>query len=254
MVTVNGKTVTTLGTKVDPDNDSIKVDGKLLRLNAPKKYILLNKPRGTISSVTDDKHRETVVDIIAKKARNKYKEFKLFPVGRLDYDAEGVILLTNDGDLTNKLLHPKFKVEKTYEAKVKGRPAAETLAKLTKGVTLEDGKAKAENVMFLRPAKASRPARSSKSARSVKPVKSDKIDAPTAKKTIDKSGDNSWISLTLTVGKNRIVKRMFLKIGHPVQRLKRTSFAGLKLSNLKPGEFRELQDFEVERLKDLQGK
>lgn len=239
---MNGKTVTTLGTKVDPDKDSIKVDGKLLRLKAPRRYILLNKPRGVISSVSDDKHRETVVDIITKKARGKYKEFKLFPVGRLDYDAEGVILLTNDGDLTNKLLHPKFKVEKTYEVKVKGRPTAETLAKLTKGVTLEDGKAKAEHVMFLRPAKASRPARSSKSA-----------PAP-AKKTIDKSGDNSWISITLTVGKNRIVKRMCMKIGHPVQRLKRTSFAGLKLSKLKPGEFRELQDFEVDRLKDLEGK
>ena len=209
-VTVNGKTITELGAKADPSSDRIEVDGKRISVKGPKVYLLLNKPKGYISSVSDEHNRPVVTQLVSRvRAR-------VYPVGRLDYDAEGVLLLTNDGDLSNKLIHPTFQVPKTYLVKVKGIPPKEKLEKLEKGVFLEDGRTL--------PAKA---------------------------KFVRATEENSWIELTVFEGRNHLVKRMCMAIGHPVQKLKRVDFAGIKVGKLKPGEFRPLTEKELETLKGL---
>lgn len=209
-VTVNGKTVSELGAKADPTSDSIAVDGKRISVKGPKVYILLYKPKGYISSVSDEHNRPVVTQLVSKvRAR-------VYPIGRLDFDAEGVLLLTNDGDLSNKLIHPTFQVPKTYLVKVKGVPPKEKLEKLEKGVFLEDGRTLPAKAKFIRPTE-----------------------------------ENSWIELTVFEGRNHLVKRMCMAIGHPVQKLKRVDFAGIRLGKLKPGEFRHLTEKELEMLKGL---
>lgn len=205
-VVVNGKVVKELGAKADFAKDRIEVDGKNISIKGPTVYYLLNKPKNCISSVTDPLKRQVVVELIKTKAR-------IFPVGRLDYDAEGVLILTNDGELTNKLIHPNFSIPKKYLVKVKDVPTPAELERLEKGVYLEDGKTL--------PAKA---------------------------RLIRETKENSWIELTVTEGRNRLVKRMCMAIGHPVAKLKRIEFAGIKLGSLKPGEYRLLTVKEVERL------
>ncbi len=207
---VNRVTVTELGAKADPEKDLIQVDGRDIALpKGPPVYLLLNKPKGVISALADPLGRPVVTELVKTKAR-------VFPVGRLDYDAEGVLLLTNDGELTNRLIHPKFSVPKTYLVKVRNVPTEATLAKLEKGVYLEDGRTL--------PAKA---------------------------RLVRKTKENSWLELTVTEGRNRLVKRMCMAVGHPVAKLKRVEFAGIKLGALKPGEYRALSAKEVERLKSL---
>jgi len=196
-VVVNGKVVTELGAKANPFSDRIEVDGRKITAGGqPKAYILLNKPKGYISAVSDEHKRPVVTDLVRVKVR-------VYPVGRLDYDAEGVILLTNDGELSNRLIHPTFGVPKTYQVKVKGAPTREKLEKLEKGVFLEDGRTLPAKARFLRA-----------------------------------TDENSWIELTVFEGRNHLVKRMCMAIGHPVQKLKRVSFAGIKLGSMKPGEWR----------------
>ncbi len=212
---MNRQTVTELGTKADPLKDRIEVDGKPLSTNAPKLYLLLNKPKGVISSAMDPEGRPIVTDIVKKR----YKKARVFPIGRLDYDAEGVIILTNDGELTNKLIHPRFKIQKRYLVKVRNVPSASALNKLERGVTLEDGRTHPALARFVR-----------------------------------STAENSWIELTVTEGRNRLIKRMCMAVGHPVTKLKRTYFAGVSVRGLKPGEFRELTEKEVERLKSLTSK
>lgn len=199
-----------LGVKVDPDKDVIEVDGRNISSKGPRIYILLNKPKGYISSVTDPLKRPVVTDLIGQVPS------RVFPVGRLDYDAEGVLLLTNDGEFSNRLIHPKFDVPKKYLVKVKDVPEKSDIEKLEKGVYLEDGKT--------RPAKA---------------------------RFIRKTQENSWIELTVFEGRNRLVKRMCLAVGHPVAKLKRIEFAGIKLGSLKPGEYRLLTRKEIEALRGL---
>lgn len=208
-VRVNGRVVDELGAKADPLKDKIEVDGRNISHKGPPTYILLNKPKGYISSVSDPLKRPVVVDLIKGGTR-------VFPVGRLDYDAEGVLLLTNDGDLANRLIHPKFDVPKKYLVKVKDVPTQEEIQKLEKGVYLEDGRTLPAKARFIR-----------------------------------KTQENSWIELTVTEGRNRLVKRMCLAIGHPVAKLKRVEFAGIKLGSLNPGQYRLLTKKEVERLKTL---
>jgi pseudouridine synthase len=214
-VVVNGKTVTEQGAKVDPLRDSVLVDGrKITGRPAPMcEYVLLNKPKGFISAVSDPLNRPVVVDLV-KGVRGR-----LYPVGRLDYDAEGVLLLTNDGDLSNHLIHPKFGVQKTYLVKVKDAPSQEAISRLERGVYLEDGKTLPAKAHFIR-----------------------------------RTAENSWIELTVREGRNRLVKRMCMAIGHPVAKLKRTEFAGIKLGLLKPGEYRRLTPQEVKELKSLYSK
>ncbi|OGP17839.1 MAG: pseudouridine synthase [Deltaproteobacteria bacterium GWC2_55_46] len=211
-VTVNGKEITELGAKADPLQDRIEVDGKRISVKGPKVYILLYKPKGYISSVSDEHGRPVVTNLVSRL------RLRVYPVGRLDYDAEGVLLLTNDGDLSNRLIHPTFQVPKKYLVKVKDAPAREKLDKLEKGIRLEDGKTL--------PAKA---------------------------KFVRATQENSWIELTVFEGRNHLVKRMCMAIGHPVQKLKRVEFAGLRLGTLKPGEFRLLTEDEVAELKGMKG-
>lgn len=181
-------------------------------MTGPRVYILLNKPKGFISALSDPEKRPVVTDLIKKvKAR-------VYPVGRLDFDAEGVLLLTNDGELSNRLIHPSRLVPKTYLVKVRGVPTEKALEKLEKGVFLEDGKTM--------PAKA-RLARETKQKQ------------------------NSWIELTVVEGRNHLVKRMCASVGHMVSKIKRVDFAGIKLGGLKPGEWRFLTERELDRLREV---
>ncbi len=199
-----------LGVKVDAGKDVIEVDGRNITSKGPRVYILLNKPKGYISSVTDPLKRPVVTDLVRQTPS------RVFPVGRLDFDAEGVLLLTNDGEFSNRLIHPKFAIPKKYLVKVKDVPEKSDIEKLEKGVYLEDGKTGPAKARFIR-----------------------------------KTQENSWIELTVFEGRNRLVKRMCMAIGHPVAKLKRIEFAGIKLGSLKPGEYRFLTPKEVEALKGL---
>lgn len=209
-VKVNGKVVTEQGIKVS-DNDVVEVEGVKLE-KEQKVYYLLYKPRGVISAVTDDKGRKTVTDLLP------HVKERLYPVGRLDYETSGLLLLTNDGDFSYALTHPKYKVDKTYVARVKGTPLKEQLRPLERGIVLEDGK--------------TAPAR-------VKLISS------------ERKADKSIIEITIHEGKNRQVRRMFDAIGFPVQKLKREQFGFLTLHGLNAGEWRELTTHEVKQMRVL---
>ena len=205
-VEVNGMIVKTLGTKVKGD-DVIFVNGKEI-LKEEKEYYLLYKPRGVISSSKDEKGRKTVVDLIGTNKR-------LFTVGRLDYDTSGIILLTNDGELSNKLLHPSKSVEKTYVAKVEGLVIKPEIKRLENGINIDGIKTKKAKAKLIK---------------------------------YDKKNDSSYIKLTITEGRNHQVKKMFEEIGHEVKKLKRESFSFLDLTGLKVGEYRKLNTKEVKKL------
>lgn len=207
-VTVNGKVIDTLGFKADPLKDHVKVDGKRLIRFEPNVTLLLNKPRGYVSTVRDPEDRPTVMDFL------KGVKQRIYPVGRLDIDAEGLLLLTNDGDLAYLLSHPRYSVPRTYLAKVSGVPEEKDLNRLKRGVSLEDGKAKATSVSILR-----------------------------------LSEKNSWIRIVVTEGRNHLVKRMLFAIGHSVLKLKRIEFGPLRLGTLSPGHFRYVTSEELSRLK-----
>lgn len=211
-VQVNGQTVTTLGTKVTA-KDKIEVDG--IPLHREKQvYYLLNKPRGVISSAHDEKGRRTVVDIL----REDEIEERIYPVGRLDYDTTGLLLLTNDGTLANKMMHPKFAVDKTYVAKVKGLISNDDLKQLRTGVKVD--------------------------GRRTKPAK-------TRLKGTDREKKTSIVQLTIHEGHYHQVKRMLAAVGHPVIKLHRESYGFLNLQGVQPGDYRELRPEEVKRLNRL---
>ncbi len=209
-VKVNGKVIKELGTKVSYD-DSIIIDGVLLKKEENKEYYLLNKPRGVISSVSDDKNRKTVVDLIETETR-------IYPIGRLDYDTTGLILLTNDGKLTNILSHPNNNIEKTYIAKIEGILSKENIDALKKGIIID--------------------------GRKCKPVR-----FKVRKKDLEKN--ISMVEITIVEGRNHIVKKLFHELKHEVIKLKRESYAFLTLDNLKSGEYRMLSIKEVKRLYSL---
>ena len=211
-VQVNGQTVTTLGTKVTA-KDKIEVDG--IPLHREKQvYYLLNKPRGVISSAHDEKGRRTVVDIL----REDEIEERIYPVGRLDYDTTGLLLLTNDGTLANKMMHPKFAVDKTYVAKVKGLISNDDLKQLRTGVKVD--------------------------GRRTKPAK-------TRLKGTDREKKTSIVQLTIHEGHYHQVKRMLAAVGHPVIKLHRESYGFLNLQGVQPGDYRKLRPEEVKRLNRL---
>lgn len=212
LVKVNGKTVVELGTKVNA-NDQIIIEGKVLT-QEDKEYYLLYKPRGVVTTVSDDKKRKTVIDLIDTDKR-------IYPVGRLDYDTSGLLLLTNDGNLTNLLIHPKNNVEKVYIAKIAGLLSVNDIRKLETGIIL-DGKKTA-------PCKI-------------------KI------KKIDKKNNTSLVQVTIHEGRNHQVKNMFLSVGHEVIKLKREKIAFLDLTGLKSGEYRKLTVKEVKKLYSLDKK
>jgi pseudouridine synthase len=206
-VTVNGEVVDTLGSKADALVDHIKVDGKRLAGFEPKVTLLLNKPRGYLSTVKDPKERPTVMDLLGRV------KWRIYPVGRLDFDAEGLLLLTNDGDLAHILSHPRFSISRTYLVKVGGVPDEKKLVRLKRGVVLEDGEARVVSFSILR-----------------------------------RGEKNSWIRVVVTEGRNRLVKRMFSAIRHPVLKLKRVEFGPIKLGELPIGQFRYLTPEETKAL------
>lgn len=206
-VKVNGKVVWELGTKVDV-HDIIEVDGNLLQKEEQKVYYLLYKPRGVVTTTSDDKHRKTVVDLIPTQMR-------IYPVGRLDYDTTGILLLTNDGEFANAMMHPKTNIDKVYIAKVKGLIGKEQILKLQNGVIV-DGKKTAK--------------------------------AKARIKKYDKKTDTSIVELIIHEGRNHQVKRMFEAIGYEVLKLKREQISFLDLTGLKSGEYRTLNPKEIKRL------
>ncbi|KAF0370395.1 pseudouridine synthase [Pediococcus acidilactici] len=207
-VKVNGRVVKELGTKVE-QHDRIEVDEVPIQ-REQNVYFLLNKPRGVITSVSDDKNRKTVMDFFPDVTE------RIYPVGRLDYDTSGAVLMTNDGELANRLMHPKFKFEKTYTAKVKGLVNGSALKRLEEGVVIDHRKT----------AKA----------------KAKLISTDLEKKT-------SIVQLTIHEGRNHQVKKMFMAVGHPVQKLHRNSYSFLSIDDVQSGKWRALKLSEVKRLK-----
>lgn len=212
-VTINGKTAS-IGDTIDTSSAIVNVDGK--RVTLPDfKYYILNKPSGYVSTTSDPHGRRTVLDLVPKEI----KKSRLYPVGRLDYDSEGLIILTNDGDFTNTLTHPSYGIDKTYEVLVRGNPSATRIEELERGVFLEDGKTA--------PAKIIR--------REIK------------------ENSNNWITITIHEGKKRQVRRMFEHIGHPVQRLIRVRIGWIELGDLGQGKYRELSKGESDRISVMKG-
>jgi pseudouridine synthase len=209
-VTVNGKVIDRLGARADPDKDEIRVDGKLVTLPDRNYYILLNKPAGYTSTKFDPFAKKTVLQLVADVSAN------LHTVGRLDLDTEGLIILTNDGDLTYHLTHPSHEVGKTYVATVRGKVTEDTLQRLREGITLEDG-----------------------------------ITAPAEAKLINVSEDGrqSVVEMVIHEGKKRQIRRMFMAVGHRVEHLIRTKIGSIGIGDLKVGEWRYLTDEEVKELK-----
>jgi len=210
-VTVNGKVVVELGTKADPDRDHIRVHGKLLRGSQRHVYLLLNKPKGYITTVSDPEGRPTVMDLLRGIG------VRVYPVGRLDYASEGALLLTNDGELAAALMKAASHVPKTYVVKVAGTPTAEGLAKLRSGVfiQLQGGR---------------------------------RMKTAPAKIRLIRQAENPWYEVTLIEGKNRQIRQMFEEIGHHVEKIRRVRYGPLEL-DVPPGEFRRLTPIEIARLK-----
>jgi 23S rRNA pseudouridine2605 synthase len=210
-VSVNGHVVTELGFKVDPVRDKIAVDGQALSKKSEKSvYMMLNKPTGVLSAASDDRGRKTVVDLIDVAAR-------VYPVGRLDFDSVGLVLMTNDGDLAEKLTHPRYHLEKEYLVLVKNHPSTETLVRWRRGGIVIEGQ-------------------------SVGPAVVERVNV---------EGHNFWLKIILTEGRKRQIRETAQALGHPVLRLERVRIGPLKLGHLKPGQWRHLTPAEVQRLKQM---
>ena len=207
-IEVDGQTAS-LGARVDPSQQQVTFDGERLRLQ-PRRYFLLNKPKGVLCTNADPAGRRRVIDLFPADMP------RLFPVGRLDEDSEGLLVVTNDGDFAHKLAHPRHRIYRTYQVQVAGDPPRETLNQLKKGFHFADGRFKVHDV---------------------KPLK--------------KQGKSTYLELTLTEGQNREIRRLMARIGHKVISLERVAFGPLRLGKLKSGEFRELRADEVERFEAL---
>jgi len=200
-VEVNGEVVFEMGSRIDPENDEVRVDGVIVQLDVSKRYFVLNKPRGVVSTMSDENGRPDLREFTDRI------EDRLYNVGRLDTDTSGLLVLTNDGELAHKLAHPKFGVQKTYVAKVRGRVTPAVIQSLKNGIELEDGPIHVDAAKLL-------PGGTSRS--------------------------HSLVEVTLHSGRNRIVRRMLAAVGHPVEELVRRQFGPLHLGTLKVGEMREL--------------
>ena len=206
-VTVNGQ-VASIGSKADPSRDHIKFDGKLLLRPGPKVYLKFHKPKNVVTSLRDPEGRPTVKDFL------KGVKYRVFPVGRLDYDSEGLILLTNDGDFAQAVLHPSNKIPKTYLVKLKGMLEEKEAERLRRGIRLEEG-----------------------------------MTAPAKVRRISRTEMNSWIEMTIHEGKKRQIRRMLEKTGHLVLKLKRVKINGIELDKLKAGEYTYLTSEEMNKIK-----
>ncbi len=214
LVEVDGEVVTRLGTKVDPTTAVIRVDGKRLPPVSPHVYLVLNKPRGVVSTMSDPQGRRNLGDVVADRPE------RLFHVGRLDTDTSGLILLTNDGDFAQRMAHPSFEVDKTYVAEVEGEVSRATIAQLLAGVELDDGP------VVCSAARVVEQGRGNASGRSI-------------------------VELVIHEGRNRIVRRLLASRGHPVRRLTRTRFGPVALTGVAEGRMRELTRDELGTLLDL---
>jgi 23S rRNA pseudouridine2605 synthase len=246
LVSVNGQIVTELGTKADPDQDHIRVNGKLLHGAERHIYLLMNKPKGYVTTARDPEGRPTVMDLI------RGIRARVYPVGRLDYASEGLLLLTNDGDLAYKLMKAASHVPKVYVVKVAGKPDAGGIEKLRRGlmISTESNFARPEKNKPLRRGRAADDARGLRSTDHRKPKQ--RVKTAPAKVRIVREGDNPWYELTLMEGKNRQIRRMFEEIGHHVEKIKRVRYGPLSL-DVPPGEFRRLSMGEVAKLKAAAG-
>jgi pseudouridine synthase len=206
-VAVNGEVVRALGTKVDPEKDAVTFDGAPVAAVEPKLTLVLYKPAGVVTTLSDPEGRETVRDLI------KGEVYALKPVGRLDYNTEGVLLMTTDGELANRLLHPRHHVPKTYQVRIGGHPTAKTLDRLRDGVELEDGRTR-----------------------------------PAIVELMEAEERTSWIELIVTEGRNRLVRRMCEAVDHRPLRVVRTAFATIELGDLRPGQYRHLSQRELDAL------
>lgn len=214
-VQVNGQIVTELGSKADPERDHIRVDGKLLKKPQQFRYFMLNKPRGVVTTLSDPEGRPTVMKFFARAGA------RVFPVGRLDFQSEGLLLMTNDGELANLLTNAASLVEKTYLVKVSGKPTDGELEQLRHGVMVDRG----------RPGE-----------------RGGRVMTQPAKIRLVRDTDNPWYEVTLTEGKNREIRKMFEEIGHFVEKIRRIGFGPLVL-DVKPGQVRELTEEEVKKLR-----
>ncbi len=206
-VAVNGVVVTELGTKADPDKDIVTVDGKPLKIASQRLYILLNKPPGYITALKDGQGRPLVTDLLKNVAE------RVYPVGRLDYNTEGLLLLTNDGEWANRLMHPRHEIEKEYHVRVRGKVLDQQLKRMADGVELEDG-----------------------------------MTAPAVVNLVKDGEQHDWISVAIHEGRNRQVRRMCEAVSLSVVRLKRIRYGSLMLGTLRSGQFRYLTEAEVSML------
>ncbi|MEO6326565.1 MAG: pseudouridine synthase [Thermoanaerobaculia bacterium] len=217
-VTVNGKKVLELGAKADLEEDHVKVDGKLIRLPTERRYIVLNKPRGFVVTRDDPQNRPTVYALIGGRVGER-----VVPVGRLDADSEGLLVMTNDGDLVQKLTHPSGGCRKEYEVKVSGVPTPAQISRLARGVVLGDGKRTA-------------------------PAEIELMETTPEKNGV---GGNAWLKVILGEGRSRQIRRMFELVGHQVSKLRRVAIGPLRDKNLKPGVWRDLSESEVHALQSI---
>jgi 23S rRNA pseudouridine2605 synthase len=218
-VSVNGVVVTEVGTKADLEKDHVKVDGKHLRIRKLRRYFLLNKPRGVVVTREDPEGRQTVMGLLGRRVPGR-----VVPVGRLDFDSEGLLILTDDGDLVQKLTHPSGGCSKEYEVKVSGIPTPSQIARLSRGILLPDDR------------------------RRTAPAT---IDLTSTTPEKNGAGGNSWLRVVLMEGRSRQIRKMFDLVGHPVAKLRRVAIGPIRDRNLKPGDFRELLEVEVKALQSL---
>jgi 23S rRNA pseudouridine2605 synthase len=206
-ISINGTVVTEPGTKADPQRDEIRVDGKLISVETDKVYLMLHKPPGVVTTLSDPQGRPIITDLLHGVTE------RVYPVGRLDYDSEGLLILTNDGDFAQRLQHPRYRIPKTYRVKVTGRLQKATLKMLENGIDLPDGRFTPADLRLEKTNPAS-----------------------------------SWLTLSITDGRNRVIRRAFDTLGHSVLRLIRVAVADISLISLKEGDWRMLTPREVERL------
>jgi pseudouridine synthase len=212
-VAINGRVVTVLGTQADPARDDVRVDGRRVRATAARRYVLLYKPRGVVSTRTDPQRRTTVIDLLARAGITGY----FYPVGRLDFDSEGLILLTNDGEFAERVTHPRYELERTYEAQVEGVPDERDLERLRRGVVIDGRRTAPARVRLVRVVKA-------------------------------RGATQAVLEIALHEGRNRQVRQMCDAIAHPVARLRRTRIGPVTDRGLKPGILRDLTPAEVRSL------
>lgn len=228
-VQVNGQTVTELGTRADASRDHIRVDGKLLHGPEPHRYFMLNKPRGYVTTLSDPEGRPTVMQLLGHEAQKKlvgeHRDMpRLYPVGRLDYLSEGLLLMTNDGELANRLSKAAAGVQKTYLVKISGSPSDETIEQLRRGIMIDRGR-----------------------LNEVRAGRRDRVLTQPAKIERVRGGENPWFEVTLTEGRNRQLRKMFEEVGHHVEKIRRIGYGALVL-DVPPGGFRELRSGEVQAL------